>query len=363
MSKVVYVGMDVHQETVVMVGIGAKSSEGELFSLRIPNDRESLRRQLGRLQLRYQLRCCYEAGSCGLVLYHWLQAMAISCCVVAPSLIPKKAGDRVKTDYRDALHLAQMYRSQALTPIHIVTQAQEATRSLVRSREALRRDLQRVQQRLLKFLQARGLSYHEGDNWTVKHGRYLRGLEFAEPAASVYRQLLLTVEFHGQQLREVDQALEQVAFSAEYAGPVSRLRCFRGIDTLSAMVLITEIADFQRFAKASSLMNYLGLTPSEHSSGQRQQRGRITKAGNERARRIVIEAAWHARHKPHLSQRLKCCHAQAQAAVVAISLKAQQRLYRKFCRLGFRKDHNTTVVAVARELVGFLWAAMVHDEQ
>ena len=290
-----------------------------------------------------------------------LEDAGLECIVVAPALIPVKPGDRIKTDRRDARKLAELLRAGLLTEVHAPTAEQEAVRDLSRAREAVKRDQIRMRHRLSKFLLRRGVRWTRGRKaWTQTHLEWLRGrrLEYAADQA-ILDDHLLGLEQIESRLTAFDAKLEAVADEAPYREPVGWLRCFRGIDTLTALALVAELHDWRRFASPRALMAYLGLVPSESSSGGKERRGAITRAGNVRLRRLLVEAAWHYRHRPGVSYRLRERRAGQPARVIAIADRAQHRLHARYTRLQARgKTHNKIIVAVGRELVGFLWAAM-----
>lgn len=352
--------MDVHQDFIVVVLLSESGSE-PLFEKRLNNDKVSVKKAFKKWEREYDLRCCYEASSCGYVLSRWLSEMGIVCEVIAPSLIPSRPGDRIKTDRRDALKLARLYRAGELTAVRVPTLEEESVRSLVRCRETLSREVKKSRHYVLKFLQVRGLVYRDGENWTQKHWRYMRSLKFEGPDDLVWREYLTLLEYKINRLASLDQEIEEIAFSEAYREAVGKLRCFRGIDTLTAMVLLTEIGDWRRFRSARALMKYLGLVPSEESSGASVHRGSITKAGNSRCRAVLGEAAWHYQYKPAVSERLKARQAGQPPEVVAHSLKAQHRLYKRFVSLSSRKEKCKAQTAVARELVGFIWGVMIGE--
>lgn len=357
MKSIAFVGMDVHQDSIVMAGVGTDSNH-QLFKFHLPNDRTALRRQVNRLTRRYRLRCCYEASSCGYVIFRWLQDMGIDCEVIAPSLIPRRPGDRIKTDTRDAWKLAFMYRAGILATVHVPDEVEQRARSLVRCREVMLREVSRSRQYIIKFLQLRGIVYRDGKNWTQKHWCFIRGLSFEGVDEAVYRQYLELLEYKLIQLSQLDTEIEKLSLCEPYREKAGLLRCFRGIDTTTAMVILTEIIDFSRFPKPGMLMSYVGLVPSQHSSGTVVRTGAITKAGSRRCRRILIEAAWQYRHKPAVYKKLKDRQKGQPVQAIAISWKAQQRLYKKYWNIANRKASNKAVAAVARELVGFIWSIM-----
>jgi len=284
--------MDVHQKEIRVAMVDGES--GELVSEHvIDNNEDRVRKLMRKLRTGRELNCCYEAGGCGYVLQRWLAAMSIPCAVIAPSLIPRRPGERVKTDRRDALKLASLYRAGELTQVHVPSRGQERGRALVRARETLRREVLRSKHYVLKFLQCRALVYREGRNWTQRHWRYLRRLRFEGPEDVSYRELLALLEFKLEQMKRIEAAVAELAGEEPYRSVVPRLRCYRGIDTLTAMVLVSELWDMRRFATAGQLMSYMGLVPQEHSSGARRWQGSITKTGNAYCRRILVESAWH----------------------------------------------------------------------
>jgi transposase len=349
--------MDVHKEFNAISVLEGDSSVGRP-TVTMPNDPARLKRYFGRLKKEGEVRACYEAGSCGYEIYRLLASMGIACDVVAPSLIPVRAGDRVKTDRRDAEKLARLFRAGELTSIRVPTEAEEALRDLVRCREDAREDVQRERHRLLKFLLRHGRIFTEGRHWTMAHWAWLRRQRFAEAAAeTVFFEYLARLESTLARLQALDQELASVAEREPYKAKVAQLRCLRGIDTLTAVTLVAEICDFRRFEHPRGLMAFLGLVPSEHSSGGKQRRGSITKTGNGHARRVMVEAAWHYRHPPARSKAIKARWKGQPQKLVDHAWKAQERLHRRFVRLTSRgKPSQVAVVAVARELCGFVWA-------
>jgi transposase len=353
-----FVALDDSKRTLV-VGI-LRPGEREPELREIPNEPKLLRRLVQRLQREGPVRVCYEAGVSGYDLYRQLTALGVACQVVAPALTPRRPGRRIKTDRRDAGKLVRLFRAGELTPIHVPDEAEEGVRDLLRCREAVRRDVLRWRHRVVKLLDRHGRRYLAGQNWTQRHWTWLRQQQFALPAL---QRTLTAALFALEQARahqaELDRAIAALAETAPYQAPVGWLRCFRGLDTLSAMILVAEIVDFQRFQRPRELMAYLGLVPSEYSSGGTERRGALTKTGNTHARRILVEAAWHYRHRPAVSRALRQRSAGQPAAVVSHAWRAQQRLHHRYRHLvGHGKRVPVAVAAVARELVGFLWAAM-----
>jgi transposase len=305
------------------------------------------------------IRVCYEAGVCGYALQRQMSTARVTCEVIAPALIPRKSGDRIKTNRRDARKLAELLRAGLLTPVRPPTPEEEAVRDLGRARDDVREDLQRSRHRLGKLLLRRGLRY-PGRNWTQAHRRWLGSLTWPHPAEQVVvDDYLLAIDQLGARLAELDARLTAIADTEPYRESVGWLRCFRGIDTLTAILFLAELHDFGRFDTPRALMAYLGLIPSEDSSGEKSTRGRITRAGNSLVRRLLIEAAWHYQHRPAVGGTLSRRRRGQPARVVAIADKAQHRLCRRFQHLALsNKPRPKIAVAIARELVGFLWAAL-----
>jgi transposase len=357
-KDITHVALDDSKKSIVVGILEPKATEPELRQ--IPNEPKHLRRFFGRLQREGPVSTCYEAGPAGYDLYRQLTACGVPCQVMAPALTPRKPGERIKTNRRDAAKLVRLFRAGELTPIRVPDEAQEAVRDLLRCREDLQEDLLRWRHRLLKFLARHGHVYREGRNWTQRHWAWLREQRFADPVlVRTCQEYLFTVEQLLARRAELDRELEALAQQEPYRTPVGWLRCFRGFDTLGALTVLIEIGDFPRFRTPRELMAYLGLVPSEYSTGEAARRGSITKAGNTHARRILVEAAWHYRHPPRLSPALARRSQGQPQAVLAQAWKAQQRLHRRYRHLvGHGKRPPVAVVAIARELAGFLWAAL-----
>jgi transposase len=327
----------------------------------LTSDSRTILRFVERVGRQGTVTCCYEAGPCGFELQRALTERRIPCEVIAPALIPRRAGDRIKTDRRDAGQLAILYRAGALTAIHIPTEQEEAARDLLRCREDIRGDLLRARHRLSKFLLRHGRRFTETKAWSKRHEGWLRAQRWPLPALD---------QTHGAYLRAVDEALARLrAVEQDLRGlltleplqrRVERLRCFRGIDDLTALTIAAELGDARRFASAPRTMAFVGLVPSEHSSGTKRARGGITKTGNAHLRRVLVEAAWHYRHRPFVGDILRRRQHGAPAAVIAQAWTAQQRLHRRYHRLAGRgKPSQHVITAVARELTGFVWAALI----
>lgn len=356
-STTLWVGLDVHKDSI-SVAVVDRDRREERPSLTIPNEPTEVRKLFSRLKKEGEIRACYEAGSCGYEVYRQLSKMSIACDVVAPGLIPVRVGDRVKTDRRDAEKLARLFRAGELTSIRVPSDAEEALRDLIRCREDAREESTRERHHVLKFLLRRGRTFG-AKHWSRDHWAWLRSQRFAEPLAQVvFTEYLTALEKTLARVHALDEEITRQAALEPYKAMCGRLRCLRGIDTLSAMSLIAEICDFKRFEHPRELMAFLGLVPSERSSGAKQRRGSITKTGNAHARRILVEAAWHYRHAAARSIVMKRRWEGQPRAVVDHAYKAQERLHRRFVRLTARgKPSQVAVVAIARELCGFAWAA------
>jgi transposase len=358
-----YVALDDSKRKIV-VGVLRPDDAVEHPELReIPNDPRQIRRLFERLKHEGRpLAACYEAGVSGYDLHRQVTALGVACSVIAPALTPRRPGQRVKTDRRDAAKLVRLFRAGELTAIHVLDEAEEAVRDLVRCRDDVRRDVLRWRHRVLKLLARHGRVHLAGRNWTQTHWRWIRAQRFdALPLQRAFEATLFALDQALARQGELDRELEALATTAPYHEPVTRLRCFRGLDTLSALILLAEVVDFQRFRRPRELMAYLGLVPSEYSSGETHRRGALTKAGNSHARRVLVEAAWHYRHRPAVSPALARRTQGQPPAIVSHAWQAQQRLHRRYRHLvGRGKRSPVAVAAVARELVGFLWAAMTH---
>jgi transposase len=343
---------------------------GEVRSLGIvPNRPESVRRLIGKLGRPASLRVCYEAGPTGYVLYWQLSELGVACEVVAPTLVPVKTGDRVKTDRRDAAKLAKCYRAGDLTPVWVPDRAHEALRDLVRARLAAKRDQLRARHRLSKFLLRHGRRPPEAIGaWTLKHLEWVRSkVRFEEPAQNAtLLDYLHEVEHMAARITRLEQAIDAAlpTLPATLRAVIDGLQSLRGVAKVSAVTLVAELGQLSRFAHPRQLMGYAGIVSREHSSGERIRRGAISKTGNAHLRRIVVEAAWSYRHRPAVGSTLAARQKNAAAAVTALAWKAQHRLHARYVRLiGRGKSRQQTVTAVGRELLGFIWAIGVEIEQ
>jgi len=357
-NSINWVGMDVHADKIsVAVYRGNEAMPREQYDSQ--TDKRSKGRLLKRLQeLPGEARCVYEAGPCGYDLQRYLTDNGVLCEITAPALIPKKAGDRVKTDRRDARNLGRLYRSGELTMIHIPEEEQEAVRDLTRAREDAVEDVTCKRHQLGKFLLRHGHRYQDGRQWTQGHIKWMKGIEFEiGTLKAVLEEYMLALDQAEDRVERLTRSIEEVAQTPEYKKPVEALMTLRGVKTITAMTIVSEIGDMRRFGKAKDFMAALGLVPSEYSSGKSICRGRITKTGNAHVRRVLVESSWHYRHRPTAGKAIKARRAGQPLEVVSVAQKADIRLNRKFRKLVDRGKRTTiAAVATARELAGFVWA-------
>lgn len=353
-----YVGLDVHKETIA-VSVAQENGGEVRYWGEIANTVEAMDKLI--LQLRKgnaTLSFCYEAGPCGYGLHRRLTELGWACMVVAPSLIPRKAGDRVKTDRRDSLSLARLHRAGELTAVSVPDADQEALRDLTRAREDLKHLQRQAKQRLLAFLLRHGRRYSGKSHWTQAHYRWLETVKFEHPAQQIvmqeYVDMVLSCD---RRVAGLDQQIEHTAQASRVWPVIQALMALRGVNLLTATTVVAEVGDLKRFANAPQLMAYLGLVPSEYSSGGSTRRGGITKTGNSHVRRVLVEAAWtyrHAARKTAILQRRAECTPEV---VQEIAWSAQKRLCQRYRVLeGKGKLKVQVCTAVARELAGFIWA-------
>jgi len=354
-----YVGVDAHKKDLfIAMLIGDQKTP---VTWQVANEPNAVRRLVRKLEREAPgpVQMCYEAGSGGYALQRQVTTPRVRCQVIAPALIPRKPGERVKTNRRDAHKLTELLRAGLLTEVRPPTPEEEAVRDLCRARDDAREDLQRARHRLGKLLLRRGLHYG-GRNWTRAHREWIDSLPWSQPAERVVvEDYLLAIDHLEARLIELDAQLTKIAEADPYRAPVGWLRCFRGIDTLTAILILGELHDVRRFPSPRALMAYLGLVPGEDSSGEKHRRGRITRTGNTLVRRLLVETAWHYQHRPSVGVALTRRRKGQPSRVIAIADKAQQRLCRRFRRLADQhKPAPKIAVAIARELTGFLWAAL-----
>jgi transposase len=364
-EKVRFLGLDVHAETIT---VAIAEPDGEVRSLgTIANRAESIRKMIKKLGPAEQLKACYEAGPTGYVLYWQLAELGVACEVIAPTLVPMKAGDRVKTDRRDAERLARSYRSGDLTAVWVPDECSEALRDLVRAREAAKQDQLRARHRLAKFLLRVGRRPAAGMKaWTAPYMAWVRQVRFAQVAReATMLDYLHEVDHMAARVKRLEQAItEAVKLAAPAVQEVVRsLQALRGIAEISAVTIAAELGSVTRFDTARQLMGYSGAVPSENSSGKRTQRGNITKTGNAHLRRIAVEAAWSYRLRPGIGPALRKRQEGVPEEIKEIAWKAQVRLTKRYARLAAAgKDQRKIVTAVGRELLGFIWAIGVKAE-
>ncbi len=362
-----FVGLDVHAETIA---VAMAEKDGEVRSLGvIPNRPESIRKLLPKLGPIGSWTACYEAGPTGYTLYWQLTQAGVCCIVVAPTLVPMKVGDRIKTDRRDALRLAKSFRAGELTAVWVPDAAHEALRDLVRAREAALQDQLRARHRLGKFLLRHGRRPKKPlKAWTQSHLDWIRTLLKDEQGAlrSTLEDYLAEVDHQAQRIQRLETALDQ---AIEQAPPILRevvqaLQALRGVRKMTAITVVAEVGQLSRFPKARQIMSYSGAVPREHSSGQSTRRGAITKTGNAHLRRVLIEAAWCQRYAPTLSRTLRLRQQGLSPEVIEVAAKARHRLSARFRRLIARgKPRQQVATAIARELLGFIWAIGVLVER
>jgi transposase len=353
-----WVAIDQHKLSLVAATLPASGGTPEV--VRLENTERAVRRFVEKLGGPEGLAVCYEAGPGGFELHRLLSRIGVACDVIAPSLIPIRAGDRVKTDRRDAKKLVRLYRAGELVFVQPPSPEQEGLRDLVRCRDDLRRARTAARHRITKQLLRHGHIYRDGKSWTVRHRAWIAAQRLADPLAhAALEHMLGHLATLDGQIAAVDGQLERVAGREPWAEPLSWLCSFRGIATRTALELLAEIGDFRRFASPRELMSYLGLTPCEYSSGAQQHRGHITKAGNTHARRLLIEAAWNYQHRPRQSARAAQLANDVPPEITARAWQAQTRLFMRHRTLTANGKRSTVATtAVARELVGFIWAAM-----
>jgi transposase len=357
-EPITYVGLDVHKGTIA-VALAAAGKRGEVREYgtiaNTPTALKALANKLARSGAA--LRFCYEAGPCGYGIQRQLSAAGHECGVVAPSLIPRRPGERIKTDRRDAANLARLHRAGELTPVWVPDRAHEAIRDLVRARQAAVRALRQARQQLSGFLLRHGHHYHR-PAWAQMHRRWLAGLRFEQPAHHlVLEDCIATIEAATARRDRLEASIEAALSGWSLAPVVRALQALRGMASIAAATLVAELGDITRFDNPRQLMAYLGLVPSEQSSGATRRQGAITKAGNGAARRMLIEAAWSYRFPARISRELLLRQEGLAKSIRDTAWKAQERpcrRYRKLARAG--KPANVVTAAIARELAGFVWA-------
>jgi transposase len=358
MNKIVhYIGLDVHKETIAVSIAPQNSSEVRRYGI-IGGTLDAVDKLVKKLaRENVELHLVYEAGPCGFVLCRHLRSRGIHCEVIAPSLIPRKASDRVKTDRRDADQLARLYRAGELTAIHVPDQEDEAIRDLVRARTCGMTDQRQARNRLKGFLLRLGFRYTGKSSWNDAHKRYLSSLVMPQgPQQIAFQEYIHAINDATDRLERLAKAVEDALPGWKWEPVARALMSLRGVQVLTAMTLVAEVGDFSRFEDPRSLMHFFGLTPSEHSSSDKRVQGGITRCGNAHCRRVLTEAAWHYRLKPKVSETIQKRQEGQSKPVRLIAWKAQERLHQRFHQLSAKKKSVVAATAVARELAGFVWA-------
>lgn len=352
-----FIGLDVHKETIA-VSIAPRQGEVRFLG-EIPNTQASMVKLVKQLSKGSErLSFCYEAGGCGYVIYRQLRALKQDCLVVAPSLIPRKAGDRVKTDRRDSLNLARLHRAGELTAVWVPDGEQEALRDLTRGREDMKHFQRQAKQKLLAMLLRHGCRFEGESKWTQAHFRWLETVKFEHPAQQImFQEYIDTLLYMGKRVATADLHIEESAQSGATWPVIQALMALRGVNLLTAATVVAEIGDLRRFESASKLMAFLGLVPSEHSSANSVRRGGITKTGNSHVRRVLTEAAWTYRFAARKTAVIQRRAERTPEAIQEIAWKAQQRLCQRYQQLNGKGKLKVQVcTAIARELSGFIWA-------
>lgn len=360
-----FVGLDVSKDQIAVGVADAGRHEARYWGM-VPYEPERVRKVLAQLGSPEELLVCYEAGPTGYGLQRYLSKFGIECIVVAPTLIPERPGDRVKTDRRDSMRLAQLLRAGELTPVHVPTEEDEALRDLVRLREDVKQDQLRARHRLSKFLLRHDIKPPQKmTKWKTPYQKWLNSLKFESRALQVtFQEYMQTLEEMDQRLARLEKEIHELSESSSRAPVIQALQTLRGVREITAVTLAVEIGDFERFRTAREFMGYTGLVPSEYSSGPRKRKGKITRTGNAHIRRVLVEAGWSYRHRPAVRGDIRKRQEGQPSRITQISWNAQNRLHKKFTRLTSKgKSYPIAVSAVSRELAGFIWAIGIETQR
>jgi transposase len=358
-NSTIFVGLDVHKDSITVACVGSSAAGPVIDVGTFGAQQYALDRMIKKVAGRGRLRLAYEAGPCGFWLHRYLRSKGLDCVVVAPSLVPKRPGDRIKTDRRDARNLALGLRAGTLSAVHVPTPAQEAFRDVVRAWQQSKRDITAARQRLKSFLLRNDIRYSARANWHAAHRRWLSELVLPSGAQQIVLQELIDAISERERRRDrLEAELKRLAPAWDGYALAQALQAFRGIQKTVAYTVVAETADLKRFAHPSQFMAWLGLVPGEHSSGTTRRQGPITRCGNRWARTLLVEAAWSYRYTAKVSRIIEQRSQHIDPDIRALAWKAQLRLTHKFRRMRARGKHNNVAVtAVARELAAFIWDA------
>ncbi len=360
MKSLYYVGMDVHKDSVRIAVLKGMEKE-TVYEATVKNDIPKIVKILNGFKQKGTVLAGYEAGCMGYTLQRSLTTVKIDCRVIPPNKVSKTKSDKIKTDTRDAILIARMLKNNEGDSVYIPTANDEAARDLLRCREDVKSEMQRTKQQLLKFLLRTGFIYDkEKSPWTIAHRKWMKDLKFSHDLQKeVFEQYYNQLQEQENRLARIEAKVITVTETESYCKPVACLRCFKGIDYITALALVCEIGDYRRFRSAAAFMSYLGLVPSEYSSGTKRKQGGITKTGNSHLRKLLIESSWHYRYRGAASTRLNARREGMDEDIIFYADKALHRLQSKFYHLVLKgKSSKTAVAATARELAGFIWGAM-----
>jgi len=360
-KKIAYVGIDYHLNSLsIAVMIDGQKKLHD--TIRLKNVDKIISKYMKKLSRDFEIRACYEASTNGYAFQRKMTNWGYRCDVIAPSLIPKKAGDRRKNDFRDARDLAQNFAAGMLSIVHSPSEDEEAVRSLVRCRAGFKDDAKRIKFKINSLLLSQDLRWPRS-KWTFAHRKWLSEIQLSNPyLQEVLEEHLGHLHYMETRLKHLESQIEEIARSQIYSSSVKKLRAFKGIGTLAAMILISEITDFRRFATPRALMAFLGLIPSENSSGDKQRGGSITKSGNRRCRTQLIESMQHYVKSAHISLQMRCDLSQVDADTANRAIKCLKRLHKRYWALTLKgKNRPVALTAITREFVGFIWAVMQPD--